>query len=170
METTRDQERDGDPARLRLTLIRIIVILILQVAKRNQSVKTQRRPGLTRQRSLVLKLVRTPDEHPTATEVFERAKKEMPGISFATVYNSLRYLKAAGLIREIASFGKSPSRYDSVTDRHDHAICSLCGSLVDFDLPGTVALQRAAARASRFQPESVHLTLYGRCPKCRDKS
>lgn len=125
--------------------------------------------GLTRQRRLVLDVVRAPDEHPTATEVFEAARKKMPGISFATVYNSLRYLKDAGLIREIASFGKSPSRYDSETYRHDHAICSSCGKLVDFDLPGTVALQRAAARAARFQAESVHLTLYGLCPDCRDR-
>lgn len=137
--------------------------------RKRAATKTKRRPGLTRQRSLVLELVRTPDEHPTATEVFEKARKKMPSISFATVYNSLRYLKDAGLIREIASFGKSPSRYDSETYRHDHAVCSSCGKLVDFDLPGTIALQRAAARASQFQAESVHLTLYGRCPKCRHK-
>ena len=139
------------------------------MANRKQSNgKSSRQIGLTRQRSLVLEVVRTPDEHPTATEVFERARKKMPGISFATVYNSLRYLKDAGLIREIASFGKNPSRYDSETYRHDHAVCSGCGKLVDFDLPGTVSLQRAAARASRFQAESVHLTLYGRCPECRE--
>jgi Fur family transcriptional regulator, peroxide stress response regulator len=137
-------------------------------SQKRLAAKTKRRTGLTRQRSLVLDVVRTPDEHPTATEVFERARKKMPGISFATVYNSLRYLKDAGLIREIASFGKSPSRYDSETYRHDHAVCSGCGKLVDFDLPGTVALQRAAARASRFQAESVHLTLYGLCPDCRE--
>lgn len=128
----------------------------------------QRPPGLTRQRRLVLDLVRTEDEHPTAAEVFEQASKAMPGISFATVYNSLRYLKDAGMIREIASFGKSPSRYDSETYRHDHAVCSECGRLVDFDLPGTVELMRSAARASRFKAESVHLTLVGLCPKCRD--
>lgn len=125
--------------------------------------------GLTRQRRLVLDLVRIEDEHPTAAEVFEQASKAMPGISFATVYNSLRYLKDAGLIREIASFGKSPSRYDSETYRHDHAVCSECGRLVDFDLPGTVELMRSAARASRFKAESVHLTLVGLCPKCRAK-
>jgi Fur family peroxide stress response transcriptional regulator len=138
-------------------------------ANRKQSVEKGRRHGLTRQRSLVLEVVRRPNEHPTATEVFERARQKMPGISFATVYNSLRYLKDAGLICEIASFGKSPSRYDSETYRHDHAVCFSCGKLVDFDLPGTVALTRAAARASHFQAESVHLTLYGRCPDCRDK-
>lgn len=128
-----------------------------------------RPPGLTRQRRLVLDLVRTEDEHPTAAEVFEQASRAMPGISFATVYNSLRYLKDAGIIREIASFGKSPSRYDSETYRHDHAVCSECGRLVDFDLPGTVELMRSAARASRFKAESVHLTLVGLCPKCRAK-
>lgn len=128
----------------------------------------RREPALTRQRSLVLELVRTEDIHPTAAEVFHEARKTMPGISFATVYNSLRYLKEAGLVREIASFGRGASRYDSETYRHDHAICSGCGKLVDFDLPGTVALLRSAARASRFQAESVHLTLIGLCPGCRE--
>ena len=138
------------------------------MANRKQTGRnSRRRIGLTRQRSLVLDVVRTPDEHPTATEVFERARETMPGISFATVYNSLRYLKEVGLIREIASFGKSPSRYDSETYRHDHAVCSECGRLVDFDLPETVELMRSAARASRFKGESVHLTLVGLCPKCR---
>lgn len=129
--------------------------------------KEQPEPKLTRQRQVVLDLVQTKDEHPTAAEVFHEAQKRMPGISFATVYNSLRYLKEAGLVREI-TFGKAASRYDSEMYRHDHAICSGCGKLVDFDLPGTVALTRAAARASQFQAESVHLTLYGRCPDCRE--
>ena len=123
--------------------------------------------GLTRQRRVVLDAVQSGDHHPTAAEVFEAARKDLAGISFATVYNSLRYLTQEGLVREI-SFGKGASRYDRETDRHDHAICSACGKLVDFDLPGTVALLRSAARASRFKPESVHLTLVGLCPGCRD--
>ena len=73
-----------------------------------------------------------------------------------------------GLIALEIAFGKGASRYDRETDRHDHAICSACGKLVDFDLPGTVALTRPAARASKFKAESVHLTLVGLCPKCRD--
>jgi Fe2+ or Zn2+ uptake regulation protein len=115
----------------------------------------------------VFDVVRSGDQHPTAAEVFEAARKSLPGISFATVYNSLRYLRDQGLVREIA-FGNGASRYDRETDRHDHALCSACGKLVDFDLPGTVALIGAAARASRFRAESVHLTLVGLCPKCRD--
>jgi Fur family peroxide stress response transcriptional regulator len=124
-------------------------------------------PALTRQRKVVLDVVQSGDTHPTAGEVFAAARKMMPAISFATVYNSLRYLKQAGLVREVA-FGNGASRYDRETDRHDHAICSECGTLVDFDLPGTVELIRAAARASRFKAESIHLTLVGLCPQCRE--
>ena len=137
------------------------------IRKSVNKARSENRPGLTRQRRVVLDVVRAGDTHPTAAEVFAGARRKMPGISFATVYNSLRFLKQAGLVREIA-FGNGASRYDRETDRHDHAICSACGKLVDFDLPGTVALMRSAARSSRFQPESVHLTLVGLCPKCRD--
>ena len=125
-------------------------------------------PVLTRQRKIVLDVIQAGDTHPTAGEVFEAARKLMPAISFATVYNSLRYLKQEGLVREVA-FGSGASRYDRETDRHDHAICSACGTLVDFDLPGTVELIRAAARASRFKAESVHLTLVGLCERCREQ-
>jgi Fur family peroxide stress response transcriptional regulator len=125
-------------------------------------------PALTRQRQAVLDVIQSGDTHPTAAEVFEGARRKMPGISFATVYNSLRFLREAGLVREVA-FGSGASRYDRETQRHDHAICSACGALVDFDLPGTVGLIRSAARASRFKPESVHLTLVGLCPGCRDR-
>jgi len=122
---------------------------------------------LTRQRDAVLQVIRSREDHPTANEIFQAARQHLPTISYATVYNSLRYLRDQGLVREIA-FGNGASRYDRETDRHDHALCSACGKLVDFDLPGTVALTGAAARASHFRAESVHLTLVGLCPKCRD--
>src|SRR6266851_7819898 len=89
-------------------------------------------PRLTRQRKVVLDVLRGGDAHPTAAEVFAAARKIMPSISYATVYNSLRYLREAGLVREVA-FGNGASRYDRETDRHDHAICSRCGMLTDFD-------------------------------------
>lgn len=102
----------------------------------------------------------------TASEVYEAARKLLPTISYATVYNSLRYLRDKGHLSEI-TFGNAASRYDRETGRHDHAICSCCGKLVDFDLQETVELMRQAARKSHFKPESIHLTLVGVCPDCR---
>ena len=124
--------------------------------------------SLTPQRQVVLQVIQGSNDHLTANEIFEAARKELPSISFATVYNSLKYLKEAGLVREI-HFGKGSSRYDSETARHDHAVCSRCGRLTDFDLAETSQLIRAAARRSRFKPESIHLTLVGLCPDCQGK-
>jgi len=122
--------------------------------------------NLTRQREAILQVIREREDHPTANEIFQAALLRLPSISYATVYNSLRFLKEAGLVSEI-KFGDSASRYDRETDRHDHAICNDCGKLVDFDLPEAAELLKAAARKSRFKPESVHLTLRGLCPDCR---
>jgi Fur family transcriptional regulator, peroxide stress response regulator len=122
--------------------------------------------ALTPRRQVVLRVVAESCEHLTANEIFEAARKRLPSISFATVYNSLKYLKDAGLVREI-TFGKGSSRYDRETSRHDHAVCSRCGRLTDFDLAETSRLMRAAARRSRFKPESIHLTLVGLCPDCQ---
>jgi hypothetical protein len=68
-------------------------------------------PQLTPQREAVLRAVRERMDHPTANEIFVSARAILPTISYATVYNSLRYLREEGLVREI-SFGDSASRYD----------------------------------------------------------
>lgn len=123
--------------------------------------------GLTKQRAVVLRVVRGATHHLTANEVFERAKKSLPTISFATVYNSLRYLKEVGHIAEI-SFGFSgANRFDAKTERHDHALCNSCGKLIDIDLELPAELVKRAARLSKFKPESLELTLRGLCPECK---
>ena len=122
--------------------------------------------GLTRAREVVLQVIRDGDGHLTASEVFGRAKKKLPSISFATVYNSLRYLKEAGHIAEI-QFGNGASRFDRITYRHDHAICTSCGKLVDIEMEIPAEIVQKAAKYSRFKPESLEFTLRGLCPDCK---
>jgi Fe2+ or Zn2+ uptake regulation protein len=121
--------------------------------------------GFTKQRQAVLRVIRVSEEHLTANEVFEDARRLLPGISFATVYNSLRYLKNEGLIGEI-QFGSGAARYDRKLTRHDHALCTGCGKLVDLDLSIPAELIEEAAGLSQFQAESIELTLHGLCPEC----
>lgn len=120
---------------------------------------------LTKQRESVLRVIRGSEKHLTANEVFEDARRLLPGISFATVYNSLRYLKNVGLIGEVR-FGTDAARYDRNLSRHDHASCNNCGKLVDMDLRIPNALIKEAAELSRFTVESIELTLQGLCPEC----
>ena len=121
--------------------------------------------GFTKQRQAVLQVIHESEDHLTANEVFEHARRILPGISFATVYNSLRYLKQEGQSGEI-TFGTGASRYDRNHVRHDHAICNACGKLVDLDLPVSEALLREAAELSKFKPDSIEMILHGTCPDC----
>src|SRR5829696_2060456 len=114
--------------------------------------------GLTKQREVVLQVIRDAETHLTANEVFGAAKDLLPSISFATVYNSLRYLKEAGHISEI-QFGNGASRFDRMTHRHDHAICTQCGKLVDIDMDLPPDLVKQATRVSKFKTESIEFTL-----------
>lgn len=121
--------------------------------------------GLTKQRQVILRVIRESDGHLTANEVFDGARSLLPGMSFATVYNSLRYLKTEGLIGEVR-FGMDAARYDKNLTRHDHAICNNCGKLVDMDLRIPSGLIKEAADCSRFVADSIELTLHGLCPEC----
>jgi len=124
--------------------------------------------GLTKQREVVLQVIRDAESHMTANEVFAGAKQLLPSISFATVYNSLRYLKDAGHIAEI-QFGNGASRFDRMPHRHDHAICTKCGKLVDIEMEHPKELVKMAAKYSHFKPESLEFTLRGICPECMEK-
>jgi Fur family transcriptional regulator, peroxide stress response regulator len=121
--------------------------------------------GFTKQRQAVLRVIRESHDHLTANEVFEDARRLLPGISFATVYNSLRYLKQEGLIEEIR-FGTNAARFERKLTPHHHALCNKCGKLVDLELPIPDRLLKEAADRSMFRADSIELTLRGLCPEC----
>ena len=121
--------------------------------------------GLTKQRQCVLRVIRDSEKHLTANEVFEEARSALPGISFATVYNSLRYLLTEGLIGEIR-LGLDAHRYDANVSRHDHAVCNVCGTIVDLKLALPTHVFERANELTNFEAESIELTIRGRCPGC----
>ena len=121
--------------------------------------------GITKQRQAVLRVIRDAEGHLTANEVFDSARVLLPGISFATVYNSLRYLKQEELIGEVR-FGTDATRYDRTLERHDHAICNACGKLVDLSLPIPDEILKKGERLSKFKAESIEVVLRGLCPQC----
>lgn len=122
--------------------------------------------GITKQRQAVLQVIRDSEEHLTANEVFDHARRLLPGISFATVYNSLRFLKQEGLIGEVR-FGTDATRFDRKLHRHDHAICNACGKLIDLELPIPDELLKKGERLSKFKADSIEVVLRGICPDCR---
>ena len=88
---------------------------------------------MTKQRAVILEVIRSDMCHHTADEIFKLAKERLPGISRATVYNNLKVLEAEKLIRKITGDGLS-DRYDNSYIPHGHLLCEICGKVKDFDL------------------------------------
>lgn len=123
---------------------------------------------LTPHRQVVLDIVRAALDHPTAREVFERSSRVSPKLSFATVYNALKFLSDEGLIRLIR-FGDDAVRYDPMVERHDHLICRHCGLIFD-----AVGAQPAALPAGFVTPEGFHIEevmvqFNGVCGSCQSQ-
>jgi Fur family peroxide stress response transcriptional regulator len=117
----------------------------------------------TPQRRHVYDLLVAKRDHPTATEVFMRAKSTMPMISLATVYNSLEALVACGLIKQV-HVDREPTRYCPNLKEHGHFICDECGEVTDIDLPSDQLEQWNLPGG--FTITHHEISLRGTCASC----
>ena len=120
----------------------------------------------TKQRQLILEVVRATNSHPTADELFQMIRRKLPTISLATVYRNLNFLSEIGEIRKLAMPGM-PDRFDWRMDPHDHMVCDTCGQVVDFVLPHDLGQEIASACGA--QVDGYTLVAHGTCAHCRVK-
>ena len=118
---------------------------------------------MTKQRAVILEVIRSDMCHHTADEIFTLAKEKLPGISRATVYNNLKTLESAKLIRRITGDALS-DRYDNSYIPHGHMICEECGNVKDFNLRD-FDKQLSDAIGSDFN--SYELKVRYLCDKCK---
>lgn len=117
---------------------------------------------MTPQRAELLRALEGNKSHPSAEQLHRRLKKKFPGVSFATVYNTLQSLLAIGELAEIR-IDRSRSRFDPCTDGHAHLMCVECGAIADL----AVTSPPAAAGAPRgFRVLRCNVEFYGVCPAC----
>jgi len=122
----------------------------------------------TRQRHHVYDVLLQKRDHPTAEEVFVRAKQEMPDISLATVYNCLDTLVQCDLVKQV-NLDRAPTRYCPNMGEHCHFYCDQCGRAFDIDLPGG----RSAAEVQMpkgFKATRYEISIRGTCPECASKT
>lgn len=120
----------------------------------------------TEQRAAVFRFLASTDVHPSADEVFVAVRRELPGISLATVYKSLETLVGCGLAVKL-TYSDGSARYDGRTDPHHHARCVVCGRVVD--IMGHLAegqLESLRDHAQGFTVTGYRLELSGYCPDC----
>ena len=121
----------------------------------------------TKQREHVYALLLEKRDHPTADEVYARAKSDMPTISLATVYNCLETLVETSLIRQV-NFEREPTRYCPNLTQHAHFYCRESGEIVDIDLSEEVISHLMAALPKGFSAKHIDIAYDGACNHCHD--
>ena len=120
---------------------------------------------VTRPRLAVLEAVH---DHPHAdTDAIIAASRARLGVvSHQAVYDVLRALTTAGLLRRIQPSG-SVARYESrVGDNHHHVVCRSCGTVADVDCAVDETPCLTASHDHGFAIDAAEVVYWGTCPDC----
>ena len=120
---------------------------------------------VTRPRMAVLTAVHA-EPHADTDSIIGAVRRDLPKVSHQAVYDSLRALTAAGLVRRIQPSG-SVARYESrVGDNHHHIVCRSCGLIADVDCAVGEAPCLTASDDHGFSIGEADVTYWGLCPDC----
>jgi Fe2+ or Zn2+ uptake regulation protein len=120
---------------------------------------------VTRPRVAVLTAVH---DHPHADtdSIIGVVRKDLGEVSHQAVYDGLRTLTTAGLVRLIQPTG-SVARYESrVGDNHHHLLCRSCGAISDVDCAVGETPCLTASDDQGFVIDEAEVTYWGLCPNC----
>jgi Fur family ferric uptake transcriptional regulator len=109
---------------------------------------------LTRERASVVTEVFSCHEHFDSDQLVDRlaAVEEDKRVSRATVYRTLNEMVEAGLLRKVArSQNRDVYEHDYGYPRHDHLICSKCGTLTEFENQPLAGLLEQVAQQHGFR-------------------
>jgi Fe2+ or Zn2+ uptake regulation protein len=107
-------------------------------------------------------------EHPHADthSIIDLVREDLGEVSHQAVYDVLRALTAAGLVRRIHPPG-SVARYESRTgDNHHHVVCRSCGAIADVDCAVGTAPCLTAADHHGYAIDEAEVVYSGLCPEC----
>ncbi len=117
---------------------------------------------MTNQRREILRVIRESDEHLTAEQIYQEAKKTLPNLAVGTVYRNLGKMTEEGEIKCIVIPGK-PNHYDKTTIEHDHFECLECGKL--YDIIGLNLMEEIKGKLE-MKVMGHQLNVYGLCKAC----
>jgi len=128
-----------------------------------------KRIAVTPQRLAVMAALKSRRDHPTADHIYQEVRRQLPAISFNTVYKTLEILCQRGMVIKVNPL-HAVARYDGVTGPHAHLICRGCHHIIDLDWDASEVPSLPAAELHGFQIEHPSLTFWGLCPRCQPGS
>jgi Fe2+ or Zn2+ uptake regulation protein len=104
--------------------------------------------------------------HADTDTLLRSVRADLGEVSTQAVYDVLRALTAAGLVRRIEPAGSVP-RYESrVGDNHHHIVCRVCGAIADVDCAVGDTPCLTADNDHGFVIDEAEVTYWGLCPSC----
>jgi Fur family ferric uptake transcriptional regulator len=120
---------------------------------------------MTRQRRLILSELQATAGHPTADDVYQAVREQLPRISLGTVYRNLEVLAECGAIRRIE--GGPQRRYDADLDEHVHIRCRRCGRVDDVSVSEIPPAEDLLQDAGGYEVLGYRIEYDGTCPACQ---
>jgi Fur family transcriptional regulator, stress-responsive regulator len=120
---------------------------------------------VTRPRVAVLSALHE-QPHADTDSIIRAVREDLGEVSHQAVYDVLRALTGAGLVRRIQPTG-SVARYETrVGDNHHHLVCRSCGAIADVDCAAGITPCLAAADDAGYEIDEAEVIYWGRCPAC----
>ncbi|NNF98170.1 MAG: transcriptional repressor [Desulfobacteraceae bacterium] len=120
---------------------------------------------MTRQRQVILEALQRYNTHPSADEVYEMVRAELPRISLGTVYRNLEILTELGEIQTLTLSG-SMKRFDGNPKKHYHIRCTRCDQVDDAPIAPLNRLEDDLYGATVYTIIGHRLEFLGLCPEC----
>lgn len=123
----------------------------------------------SKQRELVLEIIKSTQIHPTAEQVYKMVSKVDSKISRSTVYRNINILVESKTIEKI-SMMTGPDRFDYIHKPHHHAVCEICGKVFDFEYQfETEKIAKSIQKQTGVETKVKSITINGICEKCKSK-
>ena len=123
---------------------------------------------LTHQRLEIFHVLSSMLNHPSVEEIFLEVRKKLPTIAFDTVYRTLALFERHGLISKV-NYLDSKTRYDAVTERHCHMVCTRCRKIEDFHWAEADQLRIPKETRLWGSIKNTYIELRGLCQDCLTK-
>ena len=120
----------------------------------------------TRQRILILEILRAGNVHLTAEEVLQKARRKLPTVSLGTVYRNLHYLRQQGFAREVRNGDNGSARFEAAGAVHAHFRCRSCNKVRNIRLPEELVKARWDDTGPIASVSVLDLHLVGDCSEC----
>ena len=124
----------------------------------------------TKQRKAIMEILSKKNTPLTAEEIGDAIAPVYPKLALSTVYRNLELFTKAGIL-EKSFFQDGVTRYSIAKGHHGHyLICTGCQEKIRLEACPLHELENRLSNETGFTITDHDLTLYGLCPRCKEKS